>query len=151
MNFYSVIVTRRGLGFGLTLWRRLDSNSRSLHKVSMVPHRVARWYIFKPKPPNLGKFWSALQWKILVNFTALWSVFLPFLIPILWPFGIFCGHFGVFFPVLVRRQPWSSDRNGIPTFAIINGFFETDKNVLQTVCYKTLSVVIYVVQNSFQL
>jgi hypothetical protein len=28
--------------------------------------RVARWYIFKPKTPNLGKFWSALQWKMLV-------------------------------------------------------------------------------------
>jgi hypothetical protein len=22
--------------------------------------RVARWYIFKPKNPNLGKFWRAL-------------------------------------------------------------------------------------------
>jgi hypothetical protein len=23
--------------------------------------RVARWFVFKPKNPNLGKFWRALQ------------------------------------------------------------------------------------------
>jgi hypothetical protein len=26
---------------------------------------VARWNIFKPKNPNLGKFWYFLQWKML--------------------------------------------------------------------------------------
>jgi hypothetical protein len=24
--------------------------------------RVARWFVFKPKISNLGKFWRALQW-----------------------------------------------------------------------------------------
>jgi hypothetical protein len=42
---------------------------------------------------------------------AIWSVLLPFHIHILWPFGIFSGHFGIFFPfwyVVPRKiwQPW---------------------------------------------
>jgi hypothetical protein len=53
---------------------------------------------------NLGKFWRALQWKILVYFTAIWYILWPFGILyghlvycmvnwyILWPFGIFYGH-----------------------------------------------------------
>jgi hypothetical protein len=24
--------------------------------------RVARWFVFKPKPKNLGKFWRAFEW-----------------------------------------------------------------------------------------
>jgi hypothetical protein len=24
--------------------------------------RVARWFVFKPKIPNLGKFWRAFEW-----------------------------------------------------------------------------------------
>jgi hypothetical protein len=32
---------------------------------------VARWFIFKPKHPNLGKFWRASELKILVNFMAI--------------------------------------------------------------------------------
>jgi hypothetical protein len=26
--------------------------------------RVARWFIFKPKIPNLGKYWRAIGWEI---------------------------------------------------------------------------------------
>jgi hypothetical protein len=47
--------------------------------------RDARWFIFKPKNPNLGKFWRALDWKMLIYFTAIWY--------------ILCS-FGIFFPVL---------------------------------------------------
>jgi hypothetical protein len=43
--------------------------------------RVARWFVFKPKNPNLGKFWRALDWKIL------------------WLHGIFYGHLGYFITV----------------------------------------------------
>jgi hypothetical protein len=39
----------------------------------------ARWYIFKPKIPNLGKFWSGWDWKMLVYIVR--------------PFGIHYGHF----------------------------------------------------------
>jgi hypothetical protein len=34
---------------------------------------------FQTKNPNLGKFWRALQWNILVCFTVIWHI--------LWPFG----------------------------------------------------------------
>jgi hypothetical protein len=50
--------------------------------------RVARWYFFKPKNPNLGKFWTALElesvsifYAHLENNTANWYI--------LWSFGIF--------------------------------------------------------------
>jgi hypothetical protein len=56
---------------------------------------------FQTKNPNLGKFFSALEWKIFI---------------IVWPLGIFYGHLGyfmtiwyilcscgTFFPVLVSR------------------------------------------------
>jgi hypothetical protein len=29
--------------------------------------RVARWFIFRPKIPILGKFWRALEWKMLIH------------------------------------------------------------------------------------
>jgi hypothetical protein len=56
--------------------------------------------LFQTKNPKLGKFWRFLQWKMLVYFTATWSIFLPFGI-----FGaqfvqVFFGYL-VFFPVLV--------------------------------------------------
>jgi hypothetical protein len=52
---------------------------------------------FQTKNRNLGKFWRILQWKILVYFLAIWSIFRPFGICILWPFGAFYGHL-VYFP-----------------------------------------------------
>jgi hypothetical protein len=39
---------------------------------------------FRAKNPNFGKFWRALEWKVLVFFMTLWNI-LP-------PFGIFYGH-----------------------------------------------------------
>jgi hypothetical protein len=56
-------------------------------------------HIFKPKTPNLGKFWRALQCKMLVYFMAIWSIRRSF--------GLVCGNFVYFmvfsyiFPVLV--------------------------------------------------
>jgi hypothetical protein len=40
----------------------------------MVPGRVARWYIFRPKNPNLGKFWRDVKWKRLVYYMATWNI-----------------------------------------------------------------------------
>jgi hypothetical protein len=65
---------------------------------------------FQAKNPNLGKFWNALEWKMLVYFKTIWNI--------LWPFGIIydrlhstvCGHlvyfshFGMFGP----RKIWQS-------------------------------------------
>jgi hypothetical protein len=57
---------------------------------------------FQTKNPELGKFWRALDWKILIYFIAIGSITQLFGIPILWPLGTFHGHvFGIFFPVLV--------------------------------------------------
>jgi hypothetical protein len=39
----------------------LDFHSFLLHS------RVARWFVFKPKHPNLGKFWRALELKMLIH------------------------------------------------------------------------------------
>jgi hypothetical protein len=66
--------------------------------------RFARWYIFKPKNPNLGKFWRALQWIMFVYFMAI-CLFYGHLVFLL-PFGIFTAiwyiswPFGIFFTVL---------------------------------------------------
>jgi hypothetical protein len=54
---------------------------------------------FQTKFPDLGKIWSALEWKILSYFMTIWKFLLPF--------GIYNGrlvHFVVIwyiFPVLV--------------------------------------------------
>jgi hypothetical protein len=41
--------------------------------------RVARWYIFIPKNPNLGKFWRALECKRMVYSLAIWNILPPFM------------------------------------------------------------------------
>jgi hypothetical protein len=46
--------------------------------------RVARWFVFQTKNPNLGKFWGALQWKFLAYVKTIWSI--------LRPLEIFYGH-----------------------------------------------------------
>jgi hypothetical protein len=54
---------------------------------------------FQTKNPNLGKFWRALDWKMLIYFMALWNI--------LQAFGIFHDNFVHFvfiwyiFPALV--------------------------------------------------
>jgi hypothetical protein len=40
--------------------------------------RVARWFIFKPKDPNLGKFLRALEWKMLIYFMDFWNILRTF-------------------------------------------------------------------------
>jgi hypothetical protein len=51
---------------------------------------------FQTKNPNLSKFWSILQWKILLSFGLFYGhlVYLMAISYILWLYG-------VFFPVLV--------------------------------------------------
>jgi hypothetical protein len=53
--------------------------------------RVARWFVFQTKNPNLGKLWRVLLWKILVCLMTIWSILLPL--------GIFYGHL-VYFVVI---------------------------------------------------
>jgi hypothetical protein len=39
---------------------------------------------FQTKNPNLGKFWRALDWKMLICIMPIWNI--------LWTFGIFYDH-----------------------------------------------------------
>jgi hypothetical protein len=48
---------------------------------------------FKTQNPNLGKFWRALEWKMLVYVMVIWNI--------LRSVGIFYGHLGIFSLVLV--------------------------------------------------
>jgi hypothetical protein len=73
-----------------------------------------------PKIQNLGKFWRALEWKMLVYFMAIWNILLPFGVfyghleyvmaiwYFLWPFGNFV-YFSPFGYFVSRKiwQPWA--------------------------------------------
>jgi hypothetical protein len=69
-------------------------------KRGMLCAGVARWHIFKPENLDWAKFWSVLQFKMLATLYA-HSVYFTAISYILCAFGIFCGNFGIFFPVLV--------------------------------------------------
>jgi hypothetical protein len=70
--------------------------------------RVARWFIFIPKNPDLGRFWRALEWKMLVYFMTIWNILRPFVIIYGRLVNIVCCHlvyfssFGIFEP----RKIW---------------------------------------------
>jgi hypothetical protein len=49
---------------------------------------------FQTKNLNLGKFWMALDWKLLISFMAIWNI--------LETFGIFYDHLGTFCVHLVH-------------------------------------------------
>jgi hypothetical protein len=40
-------------------------------KVSDRPAGLPDGFIFKPKIPNMGKFWRALEWKMFVYFMTI--------------------------------------------------------------------------------
>jgi hypothetical protein len=70
--------------------------SSSLQTVSprwLPLYQGCQMVYFQTKNPNLGKFWSALQWNMLVNFIAIHMYFTAVWY-ILWPFWSI-------FPVLV--------------------------------------------------
>jgi hypothetical protein len=46
----------------------------------VVPARVARWFVFQTKNPNLGKFWKVSHWNMLVYCMDTWSILLSFVI-----------------------------------------------------------------------
>jgi hypothetical protein len=58
---------------------------------------------FQTQNPNLGKFWRALDWKMLIYYTSIWNI--------LWPLVTFCVHllhFIWFWCPVPRKiwQPW---------------------------------------------
>jgi hypothetical protein len=76
----------------------------SQRSYNCIHTRVARWLVFKPKNPNLGKFWRILHWKMLVYFMDTWSILRSFV--------IFYGHLvklvviWYIFSRFVPRQIW---------------------------------------------
>jgi hypothetical protein len=42
---------------------------------------------FQTKNPNLGKFWMALDGKMLIYFRAFWNILWTFSIGTIWPLG----------------------------------------------------------------
>jgi hypothetical protein len=50
--------------------------------------RVARW--FQTKNPNVGRFWRALEWKMMAYLMDIWDI--------LWPFGKCCDNLVYFLP-----------------------------------------------------
>jgi hypothetical protein len=49
---------------------------------------------FQTKNPNLGKCWRALDWKMFLDFMAIWNI--------LWRFGIYYDHLLHFVLILVH-------------------------------------------------
>jgi hypothetical protein len=62
---------------------------------------------FQTKNPNMGKFWSVLQWKMCVYFMDILSILRQYM---LLPFGVFCGNL-VCFP---RFGPLYQEKSGNP-------------------------------------
>jgi hypothetical protein len=60
---------------------------------------------FQTKNPNLGKFLRVLQWKMIVNFMAIWNI--------LWPFGLFYGYLVYFSRIGMLYQEKSGNPGAI--------------------------------------
>jgi hypothetical protein len=80
----------------------------------LVVNRVARWCIFKPKNPKLGKFCRVSEWKMLVYSLFICNMYFTVIWYNLWPFGNVMVHWYIFSPfwyIVSRKiwQHWSSD------------------------------------------
>jgi hypothetical protein len=64
---------------------------------------------FQTKNPNLGNFWSALDWNMLVYFTAVWSIFRIHIWYTVWRFGTFCVHLVHFSSFGIMQQEKSGN------------------------------------------
>jgi hypothetical protein len=47
---------------------------RIFHRAVTARHRGCQMVYLQTKNPNLGKFWSGLEWKMLVHFMTIWSI-----------------------------------------------------------------------------
>jgi hypothetical protein len=57
---------------------------------------------FQTKNPNLGKFWMALEWKMLAYFVVIWNILCPLHRYISWPFGNLVVIWYILSPALVH-------------------------------------------------
>jgi hypothetical protein len=83
------------------------------------PKQGCQMVYFQTKNPNLGKFWRALEWKMLVYFMTIWNI--------LRQFGITYGRFvkvvviWYILPNLVRLDHEKSG-NPDPKLVLCTGF-----------------------------
>jgi peroxiredoxin family protein len=65
---------------------------------------------FQTKNPNLGKFFRAFEWKMLVYFMVIWSI--------LWPFGnvVVIWHTFRRFGILCQEKSGSPDNHTMDDF-----------------------------------
>jgi hypothetical protein len=86
-------ISRAAVSFTHYFIFAFGSKNRVRHTLKL---RDARWFIFNPKNPNFGNFWSALYRKMLKYFMVICNI--------LRTFGIFYDqlvNFVFLFPVLV--------------------------------------------------
>jgi hypothetical protein len=72
---------------------RQEYVKRTFPKAHFRSDQGCQMVSFQTKIPYLGKFWRALEWKMLINFMAIWNI--------LWLFHDHLVHFVFIFPVLV--------------------------------------------------
>jgi hypothetical protein len=46
----------------------------TVDNVRSLPPQGCQMVCFQTKNPNLGKFWRALEWKMLKYFMAIWNI-----------------------------------------------------------------------------
>jgi hypothetical protein len=68
---------------------------------------------FQTKNPNLGKFWSVLQRKMLVYFVAIWDIF--WLYGIIFPVLVCCMYF-----MLYLEKSGNPDPQVVITYVLVN-------------------------------
>jgi hypothetical protein len=91
--------------------------------LSSLWSRAARWYIFKPKIQLWGKFWRALERKMLVYILCSFEVYLDHLVyfMVIW---LICGYLVCFSPFwyIMFRKFWQP-RSGVGTPETPSVFF----------------------------
>jgi hypothetical protein len=73
------------------------------------PVRGCQIVYFNTQNTNLGIFWRAFEWEMLVYYMTVWNILMRF--GIFFPFGLVCGHL-VHFPALVCLNQEKSGNPG---------------------------------------
>jgi hypothetical protein len=92
---------------------------------------------FQTKNTNLGKFWRALKWKMLVYVMVIWNILRPFDIlyshlVMLWSFGIF----GPVFWYILSRKVWQPCSQGCLRLLVKRNLFSSVNCRLYVPTYK---------------
>jgi hypothetical protein len=102
--------TRSSTEISMAVAHREENTNLFLERPSL-PVQGCQMFVFKPKYPNLGKFWRVLQWKILVHFMTIWCILVLL--------EIFNGHlvyFVVIWYIFPRFGILYQEKSGNPDF-----------------------------------